>query len=644
MPGLSGSRPGGSPGILSGKGCAVARTRTGRLRLGVGAAVGALALVGLALTTPAAAARDWSACLDGPTDTQAAFARAAEVSGVPQDVLLAVGYLESRWSQHAGAPSTSGGYGVMHLTEHAVEASGSAAKGDPARGLPARSGTLPLAAELTGADADRLRRDHVANICGGAAVLASYQPRTTAARPAAWSKAVALYAGTAAEDEAVRFARQVFDVLRTGATVSTDTGDTVTLAARPGADLDAAALESAGLLVPGVQEAECPATLDCEIIESEYRKTGPKATQYVNYDLADRPRDGLSIDYLLVHNTECTYETCVNLLKGPRFVSWHYTLRSEDGHVAQHVATRNVAAHAGNWYVNMHSVGFEHEGFAAQPGQWYTEAMYRSSADLVGYLAEKYDIPLDRAHVIGHDQVPTSTHWDPGPYWDWEHYMKLLDAPIRPDRRGKSDVWTVRPGFTDNQRALTGCTGAGSTCPTFGTNFTYLRTEPREDAPLVGGGTTGVSDDRARVKAGHQLLVVDRVGDWFKVWWNGQAGWVHNPEGDETLVPSQGEVVTPRGDTEVPVYARAYPEADAYAGTQIPYQGQPVTGVTIKPGQSYVVADKSVPTDYYYAKSYDDSIPDDHTVVTGQERYYQVWVGSRMGFVKATDVDVLPGG
>ena len=177
----------------------------------------------------------------------------------------------------------------------------------------------------------------------------------------------------------------VFDVLRSGATETTDSGDTVTLAAIPAAALDTQAILSAGLLEPGVDEAECPSTIDCEIIEAQYRSTGPAATQYVNYDLADREND-LSIDYLVVHNTECLYARCIQLIKGEveptRFVSWHYTIRSVDGHVAQHVATRNVAAHAGNWYLNMHSIGFEHEGFAAQPGAWYTEALYRNSAEL----------------------------------------------------------------------------------------------------------------------------------------------------------------------------------------------------------------------------------------------------------------------
>src|SRR4029078_3378833 len=38
-----------------------------------------------------------------------AYSAAAAKYGVPESVLLAVSYAESRWDDHAGAPSTSGG-------------------------------------------------------------------------------------------------------------------------------------------------------------------------------------------------------------------------------------------------------------------------------------------------------------------------------------------------------------------------------------------------------------------------------------------------------------------------------------------------------------------------------------------------------
>ena len=114
--------------------------------------------------------------------------------------------------------------------------------------------------------------------------------------------------------------------------------------------------------------------------------------------------------------------------------------------------------------MNAHSIGLEHEGFAADGAAWYTEALYRTSARLVRHLAREYGVTLDRAHIIGHDQVPGTTtatvrgmHWDPGPYWDWEHYFKLLGSPIRPAPKPNSSVVTVAPGFDDNIQPVTGC-------------------------------------------------------------------------------------------------------------------------------------------------------------------------------------------
>ena len=77
----------------------------------------------------------------GPhTLRQRVFESASATFGVPLGVLLGVSYLESRWDDHGASPSTSGGYGPMHLTDVDVAGAGDA-KGDPsevsAPGLPA---------------------------------------------------------------------------------------------------------------------------------------------------------------------------------------------------------------------------------------------------------------------------------------------------------------------------------------------------------------------------------------------------------------------------------------------------------------------------------------------------------------------------
>ncbi len=160
----------------------------------------------------------------------------------------------------------------------------------------------------------------------------------------------------------------------------------------------------------------------------------------------------------------------------------------------------------------------------------------------------------------------------------------------------------------------------------------------------MGGATDAVSDKHPRAAAGHKLYVADRRGEWLQVWWDGAAAWLHNPRRDPVVVPSRGDVVEPVGTTPVTVYARAYPEPEAYAGTEVPDQGQPtLDAIVLNPGQRYVVGDRSVPTDYYYAKSIDGSIPGDKTVIRGDQRYYQVWVGHRFGYVKADQVRIVRG-
>ncbi|MBO0842990.1 MAG: N-acetylmuramoyl-L-alanine amidase, partial [Nocardioides sp.] len=83
-------------------------------------------------------AADQTSCLSGATDRQAVFARAAQTSGVPESVLLAVSYMESRWDDHGDAPSSAGGFGPMNLTDVAATAPKTATepdrlgKGDPA--------------------------------------------------------------------------------------------------------------------------------------------------------------------------------------------------------------------------------------------------------------------------------------------------------------------------------------------------------------------------------------------------------------------------------------------------------------------------------------------------------------------------------
>ncbi|WP_086672854.1 N-acetylmuramoyl-L-alanine amidase [Amycolatopsis pretoriensis] len=602
-------------------------------------------LTGLAAAPAQAAAGD---------QRQRDFAAAASEFGVPENVLLGVSYLESRWDFNAGTPSTSAGYGPMHLTD--VREAGVATshhdegtedpRGDDARPAlhpqagpatpPAGLQTVDEAAQLVGEDAATLRTDATQNIRGGAALLAKYH-----AGQSGWYDAVARYSGSTG-DAARTFADEVFETMKSGMSRTTDDGQQVTLAASPDVQLPAHSGNPA--------DVECPRTVACESVPAPYEEL--PNDDYGNHDLANRP-ESQKIDHIVIHDTEGYWDSVLKLAQDPTYVSWHYTIRSTDGLIAQHVPTKDVAWHAGNWYVNAKSIGIEHEGFAAK-GTWYTEAMYRSSAKLVGYLARKYGIPLDRAHIIGHDNVPGTIpstikgmHWDPGPYWDWSHYFDLLGAPLGGFGLPGSSLVTIDPDFAKNQPAFTGCDSPGTPCAPRGSEAVVLHSEPSEASPLLkdiglhtdgSASTMDVSDVGSRVATGQRYAVAGVSGDWTAIWYLGQKGWFHNPRGARVAKPAIGWVVTPKpGLATVPVYGRAYPEPEAYPAN-VPVQTITPLPYTLSASQKYSSAG-TVGSEYYYAVTFDLA---DHVVVKGKLKYVQIQFGHRIAFVKADDVRVLP--
>ncbi|MFC7843228.1 N-acetylmuramoyl-L-alanine amidase [Streptomyces sp. NPDC057382] len=148
-----------------------------------------------------------------------------------------------------------------------------------------------------------------------------------------------------------------------------------------------------------------------------------------NYTPSNRPR-GRPVDHVVIHVAQTTYAGTLRVFRDPREkVSAHYVVRSSDGRVAQCVRESDIAWHAGNWDYNTRSIGIEHEGWVDRPG-YFTDVMYERSARLTAAVCARYGIPRDRAHIIGHHEVPGSDHSDPGRHWDWKRYLRLVrDRP-----------------------------------------------------------------------------------------------------------------------------------------------------------------------------------------------------------------------
>nr|WP_042198911.1 peptidoglycan recognition family protein [Kibdelosporangium sp. MJ126-NF4]CEL23615.1 N-acetylmuramoyl-L-alanine amidase [Kibdelosporangium sp. MJ126-NF4]CTQ93152.1 N-acetylmuramoyl-L-alanine amidase (EC 3.5.1.28) [Kibdelosporangium sp. MJ126-NF4] len=603
---------------------------------------------------------------------QRAFSAAAAEFGIPESVLLGVSYLESKWDANAGTPSTSAGYGPMHLTDvrtanpvggthhdGAEDPRGDDARpplhlppAQPVEAVPSLL-TVDQASTLTGVPTARLRSDTEQNIRGGAALLAKYQKDigVDSDNPADWYGAVARYGGAEDTGAAGTFADEVFATISSGVDRVTDDGQHVRLAPTP-VTPNKGLLDRTGLRKSTSDNTECPRSLACEWIPAAYAEYINDKGQltYGNHDKGNRP-ESQEIKYIVIHDTEGYYPNVINMTQDPKWASWQYTLRSADGHVAQHIKHKDVAWQAGNWFVNSKSIGLEHEGFA-KLGTWYTEAMYRSSAKLVRYLAAKYRIPMDRAHIIGHDNVPgirpgtvKDMHWDPGPYWDWAHYFDLLGAPLRPTVN--LGLVTIKPDFANNKPTFVGCVKAGEPCTPRGSTSVILHTEPRTDAPLLkdiglrpdgSPGTMEVSDISSRVETGQQFAVADVRGDWTAIWYLGQKGWFHNPRKAPTALGTGGLVATPKkGKATIPVYGRAFPESAAYP-PNVPDQGEIPLQYTLSAGERYSVG-QVLSSEYYWANTFD---PSNHTVVKGKTKYVQIQFGHRIMFVKASDVDVKP--
>lgn len=604
-----------------------------------------------ALTALAPATAQGAAAV--PSTRQHAFVAAAAKYHVPVEVLLAVAYQESAWDAHSGRMSTSGGYGPMHLTDvtPAMLADGPAgAVGRADLGELAKDPalhTLRAAARLTGLTVAELREDPAANIAGGAALLASYQRAVSGSRSSdagQWYGAVARYSGSSQKRGARAFAGRVFATIRTGATRTTPDGQRVSLSADSNVRVATGQLSRLALTGTTESEAtECPPEVSCTFV--------PAASS--NGQVSNRPANGIRIDTIVIHDTESSYESAITTFQSAGGSAAHYVMRSSDGAVTQMVPTKDIAFHAGNYSTNLHSIGIEHEGYAAHGGTWYTEAQYEATASLVRYLSDRFGIPLDREHIIGHDNVagPNSSlvagmHWDPGTSWDWEHLMSLLGAPVAGDHGVGSvgSAVTITPGFTENQQTVQVCpgddpTGATPVCTPQqqSSNFVFLRTAPSSTAPLFGdqaihkggAGTDRISDWGSTAQAGQQFVVADADGDWTAIWYSGEKVWFYNPDGINTTPAHDATLISAGGTTPVAVYGSSYPDRAEYPAGLSPSTQAPVSWYTVPVGQAYVATRPPAYTDDYFTSG---------AVVIGAKQMYTIQYNHRVALVYSADV------
>ncbi|MFE3069736.1 N-acetylmuramoyl-L-alanine amidase [Streptomyces sp. NPDC059247] len=659
--------------------------RKRRLLYGASAAVVATATIGtLAVASPGllGATADQASGGDLPLRTQ--FANAAREFDVPQSVLMAVSYQQTRWESHDGEPSTTGAYNVMGLTK--VDPGDVAQKVTDEQidhfngsGRPEiekkfdrelvrrilekavvdtddpRLHTLDKGAELIGSSTETVQNDTGASIRAGAALLADYQRQAGAelsGEPGDWYPAVARYSQSPERKGADLFAKRVFASIKEGERALTLDGEQVTLPADPSVEPvkpSNVPLAASPATTAAAPVTECPTSLNCDFVPVRVDPGGAR-----NYTPASRPDQGVGIRQIVIHDTEGPYQGSLDTLTNPRGAgSAHYLIRAQDGQVTQMLENKQLAWHAGNWTLNMHAIGVEHEGFAMKEGSWFTEPQYRSSAELVKFLADKYDVPIDREHIIGHDEVALQTdnrlsslHWDAGPYWDWNYYMSLLGAP-QGDKgaggllRAGQVVRVVPPFTTANQPKLTTGSVAAAARPA---NFGYLYTSPSTTAatikdPYFNSLWTEGSNYGNKVRAGGSYVVAEARNDWTAIWYAGTKAWFQNPGGQYTVPVSGATTVKVRaGASSAKIYGRAFPETAAYTAAGLAAPGDEnafLTKFTFDAAQSYVKAGPAVPGDDWFGSAQKN--------VVGQTLYVPIRFHHKITWVKQSDIVEAPG-
>lgn len=580
------------------------------------------------------------------------FDHAATKYQVPAALLAAISYIRTQW-QPTDRQASGSIYGPLGLID-----------GEPIQDKRKIEGkaenptvnTLGLAATVTGLSIEQIRKDASLNIEAGAGLLAYLQknmghPLGVQTGLESWSQSITIFSGLSTLEWQQDFTRKVFKYLSSGINVE-DQGITYRLKSR---QIDFSAVENSfkafgdssangtpRLVIDG------PADLPIESVVAPYEQytTQEKKPSYGNHDIANRPEHP-SIRRIVIHDTEETYDRTIKLVTNPTYLAWNYTLRSSDGHVAQHLNVNDIGWHTGNWYYNMHSIGLEHEGKALEGAQWYTDQMYESSAKLTSHLAQKYKIPLTRGHILGHDQIPgidpehiAQMHWDPGVYWNWSKYFSMIGSPLEEGTHSGQpkvgDAIRILPDFDTNVQEYNGDRVTGL-------NFVTVRQEPSDSAPrIVDQGlaptpaTTQPKDVGARLPMGCDYVVARTQDDWIAIWFLGQLAWFKNLASNPVArIVDDPYIITLSNDSAP--FGCAFPDPDEYPNSEWVQEMKPLP-YSLKAGQQYVCFEADIFADYYRSKTFDKNPPEDHVLVQGNKKYVGIYMGYRQGFLKVKDI------
>lgn len=360
-----------------------------------------------------------------PGPKQAMVERAATDAGVPVDLMLAIGDVEGglrhRMRREVHPDELVKVAGVLELRHGSFD-------------------SLGRGAELMQRPEDELAADLALGTEAGARVLAALAREegvSTTASLDRWARVVERLSGHRTDAQRQEYRARVFSRLRRGGALRAGNGETILLAAHPEIPVELTIAPP----LPTVQGGQdYPGAIwfptDCS-------------------DKCNTSRDA-DVEMIAIHDTEGDWDSSVATLQNDPGKSVHYIIDFDGSRIGQFIPESYNGWHVGNSYFNNRMVGIEHVGVASVDD--YHAEMYAASAVLVKDIAARHGVPLDRSHIVAHQEVPDGVnipessppcpdspgtciesgnyggaghHHDPGVYWEWCQYMEMVGGSCK---------------------------------------------------------------------------------------------------------------------------------------------------------------------------------------------------------------------
>ena len=142
---------------------------------------------------------------------------------------------------------------------------------------------------------------------------------------------------------------------------------------------------------------------------------------------------------IVSHQTAGRYPGCKSWMMNPKAQASAHYLINRAGEIFQLVKEKDTAWHVGiankpTWTLynginpNYYTLGIEHECYPDVGGDGnLTELQYQATLFLHKQLIEKYNIPIDREHLIGHYQIDSVNRSNcPGKNFPWSRLISDL--------------------------------------------------------------------------------------------------------------------------------------------------------------------------------------------------------------------------